>query len=439
VEAGKPPSGTAHGELDNALEKMATGVIAFPQQVDLATLTGKASNGANVLLINARVTYWFPNQARLDAQAAVLTLANVGDADEAHFKAFDIQIGGIDAIAGVAPIKKTTFPNEGLGGTWSAELGSDFRQEWDDAGAKMTLTYFASIRSFDPYSYRMGFSPVLTCELEEAVPLQRLLDDWITPIRSVVSIATGRSEDVSYLTVYPQSEGSAKQGGQLFGLGITQRPYESAYEVIEQIKSPLQLKVDDVSLLVLVRAWQNLMATHHPLVETYGSMLHARDQHPRSRFLLLLQAIEGTHGYETQASFAKRLKAHTAARDQLVRLAQTSLDGGQLKFLERNLNKRPSGGLEPAITWLTKRLPGATIERLAATDLVTNTLAGPEAAKNAPDALRIIRNDLAHGTKGYNAFELDAVVNILEEMVRAHALELLGVPEVVTCRVVAPT
>jgi hypothetical protein len=51
--------------------------------------------------------------------------------------------------------------------------------------------------------------------------------------------------------------------------------------------------------------------------------LHARDQHPRPRFLLLLQAIEGTHGHETKASFAKRQKKHTGARDEVIALRRT--------------------------------------------------------------------------------------------------------------------
>jgi ApeA N-terminal domain 1 len=435
VEAGKSPTGTAHGELDGALEKMAKGVIGFPQHVDVPTLTGSLSNGANVLLINARVSFWFTNQARIDADAAIITLADVGNTDEALFKSFDIQVGGLDAIAGVSPIKSTTFPKKGAAGTWSAELASDFKQEWGDTGATMTLTYYGSFRSFDPYAFSMGFSPVLGCELAEAVPLRQLLDEWINPLRRVVSIATGRSEEITYLTVRPVTDSGSTPEGQLFGSGITQEPYESSREDVETIRSPLRLKTDDVSLLELVRTWQKLVAVHHPLIETYGSMLHAADQHPRSRYLLLLQAIEGTHGYETRASFARRQKTHTEARAEVVELVKTSLDEKQLKFLERNLSKRPPGGLEPAINWLAKKLPGEVKNVLDSTDLVTTIRSAPINARNAPDALRIIRNDLAHGTKGYDAYKLYGVVEVLERVVRAHALELLGCPSDVTSRV----
>ena len=195
---------------------------------------------------------------------------------------------------------------------------------------------------------------------------------------------------------------------------------------IDKIQSPLQLKSDEVSLLGLLRKWQELESVHHPLLETYGAMLHAKDQHPRSRFLLLLQAIEGTHGYETKASFDRRQKKHTESRDEVIALAKTVLDEKQRKFLERNIGKRPPGGLEPAINWLASKVPGDAKARLGAVPLVAAMVAA--GARNAPDALRIIRNDLAHGTKGYDAYELRQVVTVLELMVRAHALQLLGCP-----------
>lgn len=382
------------------------------------------------------MSYWFLGQARIAADAAIITHADVTASDEARFKSFKIQIGGLDAIAGIGPIKSTTFPNQGAAGTWAAEVAADYKQEWSDAGASMSLTYYGSIRTFDPYAFSMGFSPVLSCELAEPVPLRQLLDDWVDPLRRVVSIGTGRSEEITYLTVCPVTGHGAEQQGQVFGSGITQEPYESVRERIEEIKAPLRLKSDGVSLLELLRTWQKLASVHHPLLETYGSMLHARDQHPRSRILLLLQAIEGTHGHETKASFERRQKRHSEDRAAVVEVAKDVLDDKQLKFLERALSKRPPGGLEPAINWLSKKLPGDTKTRLEAVSLIRMVKAAPTNAKNAPDALRIIRNDLAHGTKGYETYELQQVVNVLEQMVRGHALQVLGCPSVVITRVV---
>ena len=228
VEAGKPPTGTAHGDFDQVLEHMAPGVTGFPQHVYAPVLTGSLSNGANAILINARVTYWVSNQAMIHAEAAVITLSDVASG-EALFKQFDIQIGGLDAIAGVPPIKSTRFPKQGAAGTWAAELDpKEFRQEWSDPGATLGLTYYGSFRSFDPYTFSMGFSPVAWCKVDEPVQLRQALDEWIQPLRRVVSIATGRAEEIAYLSVYPASDDGAERAGQMFGSGITQAPYESS-------------------------------------------------------------------------------------------------------------------------------------------------------------------------------------------------------------------
>lgn len=70
VEAGKPPRGIAHGDLDTLLGHSAPGVTGFPQSVAVPRLTGNMANGANVLLLNARVNCWFSNHASIYAEAA---------------------------------------------------------------------------------------------------------------------------------------------------------------------------------------------------------------------------------------------------------------------------------------------------------------------------------------------------------------------------------
>lgn len=434
VSADMPPKGTAHGEFPHIVEQMKNGGAGFPQYVDASQVTGRLSNGANVLLLNARVTYWLYSQAFIDADAAIITLANVTNADPVVFQRFEIQVGGLDAIAGTSPIKQTTFPQNGKG-TWSAELNPDSCQEWKDSGGSLKLSFHGSFRTFDSHAFSMGFSPVVSAELAKPIRLRQLVDDWVTPIRRVVSIATGRAEELTYAVVYQPSTDDREPKGQLFGTGIAQEPYESTEEAVRKVEAPLRLKSDEVSLLQMVRAWQEMAAAHHPLIETYGSMLHARDQHPRSRFLLLLQAIEGTHGHETKASYAQRTKVHQATRADVLRTAEASLNEKQLRFLDKNMGKHPPGGLSAAVAWLVKKLPGDVRTRLDATRLVAATRSEPTNASSVADALRIIRNDLAHGKKGYDAYDLYEVVKVLELVVRARALQLLGCPEAVVERV----
>lgn len=438
VTADEPPRGEIHGDFGDVFERRTPGMVMFPQSVEVPVLTGRLSNGANVILVNARVTHWPIRRAIIDAEVAILTVANLDDSGPTLFKAFDIQIGGLDAIAGVSPIKSTQFPMESAAGTWAAELDpKDFRQEWESAGSTFGLTYYAKMRSLDPYNFSIRFSPVAWCKIDDPISLRKLLTEWIEPLRRLISIATGRPEEITYLAVYPGADDGEERQGQVFGSGIKQEPYESTRDEIEKIGSALKLKADQVSLLDLLRTWQRLASVHHPLLETYGAMLHVTEQHPRSRLLLLLQVIEGTYGHETRASLADRMARHNEVRDEVITLTREALDPEQQKFLKRNLGKRPPGGLEPAINWLAEELPGDLKARLDACPLIAVVKKAPVNARNAPDALRVIRNDLAHGTKGYDALGLHEVVTILELAVRAYALQLLGCPRHVIERLLA--
>ena len=75
--------------------------------------------------------------------------------------------------------------------------------------------------------------------------------------------------------------------------------------------------------------------------------------------------------------------------------------------------------------------------RLAACKLLTNYLAEAQGTETqrVSYALSRVRNDLAHGNKGFDAYDLHETVRVLERIVRAHALRLLGCPEQVVERV----
>jgi hypothetical protein len=59
---------------------------------------------------------------------------------------------------------------------------------------------------------------------------------------------------------------------------------------------------------------------------------------------------------------------------------------------------------------------------------------GPEHQQVAY-ALTRVRNDLAHGNKGFSARDLHEAVHVLERIVRAHALRLMGCPDSVLERI----
>lgn len=83
---------------------------------------------------------------------------------------------------------------------------------------------------------------------------------------------------------------------------------------------------------------------------------------------------------------------------------------------------------------MAKALPVNGMDALASTELVKDLRASGRATSTS-DALRHVRNDLAHGNRGYAFDELDEVVAALERIVRGHALRLLWCPDPVVTRV----
>jgi len=66
---------------------------------------------------------------------------------------------------------------------------------------------------------------------------------------------------------------------------------------------------------------------------------------------------------------------------------------------------------------------------LEATELVKRVRSDPRKPDSMPAALRLVRNDLAHGTRGYDTLELSDVADLLDRVARAHLLRILGCPE----------
>jgi len=165
---------------------------------------------------------------------------------------------------------------------------------------------------------------------------------------------------------------------------------------------------------------------HHPLLETYGSSIVIPEQHPRSRYLLLVQALEGLYGYEHKAELQLQEQRHLAMRNMVVSAVQFSLYREAQKFLKKYLMRRPPGSLDTCLRDLFGVLPVDVLPQLAGTPLVQQLQNDERRPQDIPHALRLVRNDLSHGTKAYETRYVAAIADILEDVARAHLLRLLG-------------
>lgn len=446
----RPPRGQVYGDvpLHNSSATPGQTAFAFPQRTELPALRASLANGGTLILLDTEILYWSPGSGHVTGSAALLGKGSGffdlmrGGVEPAAQPAprvtgARIQIAALDAVGGTAPISQVANPAipGAPKGQWTAYTSPDADIEWTSGGAMLRVGYAGRMRAMDAFEFSLRFSPVATLQLTDGVTLRELVDDYVEPLRRIIAIATGRPRDLTYLAVELDGE---KGWFQVFGSAITQEPYESSSKAVKDVSTAVRAHTDELSLLDLIDRWRQLDSEHHPLIETYGSMLHAADQHPRSRFLLLIQALEGMHGAETREQYDQRVAKHTARREavlaKLKDLTDEDLSAEDRRFIKANLQKRPASSLDGALVSMAKALPVNGMDALASTELVKGLRASGRATSTS-DALRHVRNDLAHGNLGYAFDELEEVVAVLERIVRGHALRLLGCPDPVVTRV----
>jgi hypothetical protein len=204
----------------------------------------------------------------------------------------------------------------------------------------------------------------------------------------------------------------------------------STRAAVEEIRSAISLAGDGVSLLDLLHAWQSQVAARHPLFETYGAMATTSDQHPRSRFLLLLQALEGSYGFENRAKHEADREKFGAKREGVIARVQELLDKADFSFINKHLRKEAQQGLDSTLADLLKRLPDEISDELAMSELIKAVRAQHHGKDTLPlqTVLTKARNTLSHGSGSFDPEHLAVVADILERAVRSEAIRLLGAP-----------
>lgn len=171
--------------------------------------------------------------------------------------------------------------------------------------------------------------------------------------------------------------------------------------------------------------WQELTRSGHPLLQSYGTFVGAAQQHPRSQFLLLVQALEGLHGYEHADEYEQRRGRHLKARAVALANAE-NMSPENLQFLKKHVSKSPFSSLDDALDEVLNGLPVDLESRLAETELALSLSQDPRPHDRATGFLRLVRNDLAHGTRAYDSYALHETNGSLERVVKSELLRILG-------------
>lgn len=437
VEPGRWSSAVVYGELPIAWQESPSGVQAqFPQRHEFECLVGQLASGAHVALLHGELNYWVHSQGSAVGALAVLSRNRMTAAESPTFSSIEFQIEGLEALLDALPIASVTMPNgsdsDSPNTTWSVTLNPAATWSWSADGTEMTVDQQRAIHALDWYEFSVKSSPSISLKAPQGLTIKEWWERWVMPLRRLISVVTAAPRGVQYLVGCDGSPNRSSRA-QVFGMDIAQSPQNSVQAEIRKLSSAIRLGTE-VSLLDVLLRWRELEEHQHPLLETYGNIAITHDQHPRSRFLLLLQALEGLHGYETEADRERRQTEHTARRDSFLERVLPSLDQADAAFLKKFLMKRPHETLEAALISILDRLPWDVrpeLESLALTRQV-------RMRDDSPNHLRVeavlakVRNLLAHGSAPFSPDHLVGAVQVLERVARSETVRILGAPEV--CR-----
>ncbi|RAV03741.1 hypothetical protein [Mycolicibacter senuensis] len=423
LAGGKFPRGTAAYTLPACARPFGG---AFPASERRDRVTGYIDAvGRTAVLIDVKVSTQWRNRTYLDA-AYALVGRGLGGEDTPTFHEVRFQTTGLELLCGFVPLTHTAYPPS-LDGTpqWSARSEGGIFREWSDEDASVKLDFASSATIADPYRFRVRFAPWATIKSREALGGRAWFRGWCTDLLTLVSAATGRAETLTHMQ-FETGQGTVT----VFTARVSQTPYYAA----QDFRTHVSYRVggeDGESLLDVLRSVQARRVVRHPLIEGYDPAILDRAQHPRSRVLQLVQWIEAAYGFETRDSWERRVTDHTTKREDLVEALTRARDNGalttqQLSFAKRALSKKPYASLDEALRAVFDRHPGLDIRRrLGDLPIVQDQLAVDD-CDTVESSIREIRNGLSHGSADYDAWKLDALAEVLRQLVRADYLQLLG-------------
>ncbi|MHC6176843.1 ApeA N-terminal domain 1-containing protein [Glutamicibacter sp. X7] len=443
LELGRYPHGTLYGDLP--LES-SNGAYAFPQQYEFDVLYGRLANGGSVALMNGWVEYHFLGQGTVRGAFAVLSRNNLSSAEARKYGSITVQMDGLDAVFGIAPIQRTSFPRDlEENRTWSAELNKESVMTWESDLMCMKLGFSYSITSGDPYEFRIVSGAVLTLSSDKAMRAEDWWTTWVSPLRRLMSLIIKDTSNVHSFLAAQSADHAGAAKDQVFGLGITQNPQNSNTRRVRALQPALDLTEDNCSLLSLLENWKQQVDARHPLLETFGTMLTISEEHPRSRVLLYLQALEGLFGYETEAERQAREVQYTEKRTRVLERVeqstieffdQSQIEKSDFRFIKKNLQKRPMSGLQDALRRILDSLSIDLRPDLIATEIAQqiHTTQGDSGEIIIESVLVKLRNDLSHGSASYDPRDLEELANILDRIARSETLRVVGAPSAALSR-----
>lgn len=441
LESARPPQLRFFGEAKPLIwrTKGRTKSAGFPQRHDLPEIVGRLRTGHDFVVTDAEVSVWVPERTLGAGRFAVVGL---GIAKAARtYPRVRLQVTGSDLLFGIPPIKSTQFPDPKkfqFEGAFGATLNRASIQRWEDPASKLAITcsYEGNFSLTSRYRHQLLFAPVVELEGEPAT-VDEWMKEWVRPLLGLTALATGAPQRLSWLTVHaaPEDPKGEEPGasGVLFGSGLWQAPYQADEPELRrdpEWRPLLTLRELPIGLPAVLQAWRDLEASDNPFLELYRSVLFQQDLPPRARFLYLIQAIEGLHGYEHRRADENAQARFRAKRQEVIDdLGSAGVASKVLRFIKDTWSKRRSDSLDRRLRDLIAAMPDDAQKRLEHRGMPLSTELEADGEKRLEQKLRRLRNDLSHGTRRIEDVDLAPWVGLLETVAQFHLLRRLGINE----------
>ena len=295
----------------------------------------------------------------------------------------------------------------------------------------MRLGYAGRLRP-DRFNFLTSFAPYLRIDLDQPISLVDWWLQWIIPLCDLLEVINGKPLDIMYLLAFEDKDaaGPKRRVDQVFRYDILQDCIKIDEKKFNHTRPVINLQEDRVDLLKLTIKRRELEASRHPLIETYRSNAVSDDQHPRSRYLLLIQALEGLYGYEHKEEYQQRCEQYTEKRNALLEKVKPAVSKEEFRFLKKKFPRRPFSGLRDALNTTFQGLPKSVQDQINGSDIVAqvrNSFGNKKMLSS--EALTKVRNSLSHGSSAYDPNDLEEICSLLDKIVRAEILRLLDLSE----------
>lgn len=352
-----------------------SGRSEFPQTTDFNCLTGILPSGIHIALLNGQMSYWIHNDGGATGAFAVLSTRPFEHDNYRKYQSIELQIDGLETIVDEAPttIEFTELTDE-HDESYKISIPTQNSLDWKIQEAQMRLGYAGRLRP-DRFNFRTSFAPYLRIDLDEPISLVDWWLQWVIPLCDLLEVINGKPLDIMYLLAFEDKDatGSKRRADQVFRYDIRQDCIKIDEKRFNHTRAIVNLKQDNINLLKLIAKRRELEASRHPLIETYRSNAVSDDQHPRSRFLLLIQALEGLYGYEHKGEYQQRSERYAEKREAVLKQVETAISSEDFKFLRKNLLRNPTSGLEGALSATFQTPPGEIQTRIDNSKIVSRT------------------------------------------------------------------